>query len=142
MAKHNTRAYKEMEPIAKCVRENTRKGLNMVQIYAICVDKGYYQIPRSATTFNKIYRKHFEAVRAELDGEVADLVLKNALRNDDEANNSPTVQKDRHFYLERKAGWNKTEIQEHREVEDDEAEKQSALDSLISTLGIEDTEEN
>jgi hypothetical protein len=135
----NNRAYKEMEPIAKCVRENARKGLNMTQIFAICVDKGYDQIPRSSTTFNKLYRKHFEGAKADLDSQIANKVIENALNGSDD---SPTVQKDRHFYLERKAGWNKTEVQEHREVEDDETEKLSALDSLISALGIKDPEED
>lgn len=99
--------------------------------------------PKSYTTFYKLYGQDLTEARDGLLTKVGNLVYDNALRTDEEAKDNPLVQKDRHFILERKGGWNKTETVQNREVGQEHEDNEGAVNALLAALGIEqdDTEE-
>ena len=97
--------------------------------------------PRSYTTFYKLYGKDLTEARDGLITKVGNLVYDNALRTDEEAKDNPLVQKDRHFILERKGGWNKTETVQNREVGQEHEDNESAVSALMGLLG-KDVEED
>lgn len=98
----------------------------------------YQNAPRSLSTFYKLYRVDLEEAKADIAQKIGDKVINSALNGDED---NPLTHKSREFYLDRKGGWSKKETVEHREVDSEEEENKSAVESLMSSLGIDAPEE-
>lgn len=122
-------AYKVNKHIQNLVEAYAKQGLSLNQAWVEAQKRGYQNLPRSSGTFYKHYRIFHEAALAEVVGKVGSKVIDQALEGDFNS---------QQLFLRSKGGWNQKDIVETREVEDDEDEKQSALDALIDSLGIKD----
>lgn len=120
------------EAIAKKVREMAATH-SVAKIHEAILHMQY--APKSYSTFYKLYGQDLTEARDGLITKVGNLVYDNALRTDEDAVDNPLVQKDRHFILERKGGWNKTETVQNREVGTEAEEAESAVKALMSALG-------
>lgn len=117
--------------ITKAVKEMTRDGVPVATIFS-AIQK-YQDAPASLTTFYKNYRTAMEEARAENIGAVGNKVLNQALNGDEDSGNTF---KARELYLRTQGGWSPKETVETRDVGTDDEEDTSAVESLMTALGM------
>lgn len=115
------------EVIAKNVRKGIRSGVAIKDIMA-SIQK-YQNAPRSMATFYKLYGEDIAEVRADIVGQIGDVVVQQALDGDFKA---------AEFYLRSKGGWSPNSTVNEVEQDTDPDMDDSAIDTLMSLLGKKD----
>ena len=112
--------------IAAAVRKKAAAGVPVSEIFASI--QNYQNSPGSLTTFYKYYREDIETARGEITERIGSKVVKQAQDGD---------YKSQELWLTTKGGWSKQTTNNNVEVPLGEDEKSSALEVLLSKLGIE-----
>lgn len=123
-------ALKKCGRISAVVSKKAAAGVSIREIFSSI--QSHQNAPRSMTTFYKLYRDDLDAARGDITEKIGNKVVQQAIDGD---------YKSQELWLTTKGGWSKNQtINVLDDVYTDE-EKNSALDALLSKLGIEDKEE-
>lgn len=112
--------------IAATVRKKAGAGVPVTEIFASI--QTYQNAPGSLTTFYKYYREDIEAARGEITEKIGSRVVNQAIQGD---------YKSQELWLTTKGGWSKQTTNNNVEVPAGEDEANSALETLLSKLGVE-----
>lgn len=103
------------------VEKYERAGVGRRQIFNALQVQEFQDIPKSYTTFLKLYKEDLDSVHADTVAEIGSKVVEQAKNGDF---------KSQEFYLSTKGGWNKTNVEVSIETEADS----SAIDKLKELL--------
>ena len=118
--------------IAAAVRKKAAAGVSIREIFASI--QTYQNAPGSMATFYKYYRDDIDAARGEVTEQIANKVIHKAIHGDDF--------KAQELWLTTKGGWSKQQTNTVIETDDAIEDKNSALDTLLSKLGMTDDEQD
>ena len=113
--------------IAKRVRQGIRDGVSVRDIMG-SIQK-YQNAPNSLTTFYKLYGQDISEEKADIVGKVGNVVINAALSGDFKA---------AELFLRSKGGWSPTHTVNEVDQDVDPDMDESAIDTLLSLLGIND----
>ena len=112
------------EVIAKKVKEGIRNGVSVKDILA-SIQK-YQNAPSSTATFYKLYGQDIADTKADIVGQVGNVVVQQALDGDF---------KSQELFLRSKGGWSPNSTLNENEQETDADTDESAIDALMTLLG-------
>ena len=115
--------------IASVVRKNAAAGVPVVEIFASI--QNYQNAPGSIQTFYKYYKEDLDAARGEVTEALGSKVIQQAKNGDF---------KSQELWLTTKGGWSKQQTNTNLDVPAGEDEANSALENLLSKLGIDKEE--
>ena len=118
------------ENIARKVRNGIKGGVSVIQVFKSC--RNMANAPQSLTTFYKLYGEDMDSVRFDIDRQVGDKVISQALEGDF---------KSQELYLRSRAGWSPSSHVQEQEVGTEEEENESAVKSFLAALGKDADEE-
>lgn len=122
---------KKCGKITAVVRKKAAAGVPVTEIFSSI--QTYQNAPGSLTTFYKYYRDEMDAARGDITEQIANKVIEKAIKGDDF--------KAQELWLTTKGGWSKQQTNTIQDVEENEEEKNSALNVLLGKLGFNDEEE-
>lgn len=123
-------ALKKCGKISALVTKKAAAGVTVKEIFSSI--QSYQNAPKSMTTFYKIYRDDLESARGNITEKIGNKVVEQAINGD---------YKSQELWLTTKGGWSKNQTVNVFEDSYTDEEKNSALDALLSKLGIEDKKE-
>lgn len=115
--------------IASVVRKKAAAGVPVVEIFASI--QNYQNAPGSIQTFYKYYKEDLDAARGEVTEALGSKVIQQAKNGDF---------KSQELWLTTKGGWSKQQTNTNLDVPAGEDEANSALENLLSKLGIDKEE--
>lgn len=115
--------------IASVVRKKAAAGVPVVEIFASI--QNYQNAPGSIQTFYKYYKEDLDAARGEVTEALGSKVIQQAKNGDF---------KSQELWLTTKGGWSKQNTNNNVDVPAGEDEANSALENLLSKLGIDKEE--
>lgn len=115
--------------IASVVRKKAAAGVPVVEIFASI--QNYQNAPGSIQTFYKYYKEDLDAARGEVTEALGSKVIQQAKDGDF---------KSQELWLTTKGGWSKQNTNTTVDVPAGEDEANSALENLLSKLGIDKEE--
>ena len=115
--------------IAAVVRKKAAAGVPVVEIFASI--QNYQNAPGSIQTFYKYYKEDLDAARGEVTEALGSKVIQQAKNGDF---------KSQELWLTTKGGWSKQNTNNNVDVSAGEDEANSALENLLSKLGIDKEE--
>ena len=115
--------------IAAVVRKKAAAGVPVVEIFASIQD--YQNAPGSIQTFYKYYKEDLDAARGEVTEALGSKVIQQAKNGDF---------KSQELWLTTKGGWSKQNTNTTVDIPAGEDEANSALENLLSKLGIDKEE--
>ena len=116
--------------IAAVVRKKAAAGVPVVEIFASI--QNYQNAPGSIQTFYKYYKEDLDAARGEVTEALGSKVIQQAKNGDF---------KSQELWLTTKGGWSKQNTNTTVDIPAGEDEANSALENLLSKLGIDKEEE-
>ena len=122
---------KKCGKIAAVVKKKAAAGVPVTEIFASI--QSYQNAPGSMTSFYKYYRDDMDSARGEITEKIANKVINKALNDDDF--------KAQELWLTTKGGWSKQQTNTIVDVEENEEEKNSALNILLGKMGFNDKDE-
>lgn len=111
--------------IAAVVRKKAAAGVPVVEIFASI--QNYQNAPGSIQTFYKYYKEDLDAARGEVTEALGSKVIQQAKNGDF---------KSQELWLTTKGGWSKQNTNTTVDIPAGEDEANSALENLLSKLGI------
>lgn len=111
--------------IAAVVRKKAAAGVPVVEIFASI--QNYQNAPGSVQTFYKYYKEDLDAARGEVTEALGSKVIQQAKNGDF---------KSQELWLTTKGGWSKQNTNTTVDIPAGEDEANSALENLLSKLGI------
>lgn len=111
--------------IASAVRKKAAAGVPVVEIFASI--QNYQNAPGSIQTFYKYYKEDLDAARGEVTEALGSKVIQQAKNGDF---------KSQELWLTTKGGWSKQNTNTNVDIPTGEDEANSALENLLSKLGI------
>lgn len=115
--------------IAAVVRKKAAAGVPVVEIFASI--QNYQNAPGSIQTFYKYYKEDLDAARGEVTEALGSKVIQQAKNGDF---------KSQELWLTTKGGWSKQNTNTNVDIPTGEDETNSALENLLSKLGIDKEE--
>lgn len=115
--------------IAAVVRKKAAAGVPVVEIFASI--QNYQNAPGSIQTFYKYYKEDLDAARGEVTEALGNKVIQQAKNGDF---------KSQELWLTTKGGWSKQQTNTNVDLPAGEDEANSALENLLSKLGIDKEE--
>ena len=115
--------------IAAVVRKKAAAGVPVVEIFASI--QNYQNAPGSIQTFYKYYKEDLDAARGEVTEALGSKVIQQAKNGDF---------KSQELWLTTKGGWSKQNTNTTVDIPAGEDEANSALENLLSKLGIDKEE--
>ena len=115
--------------IAAVVRKKAAAGVPVVEIFASI--QNYQNAPGSIQTFYKYYKEDLDAARGEVTEALGSKVIQQAKNGDF---------KSQELWLTTKGGWSKQSTNTNVDIPAGEDETNSALENLLSKLGIDKEE--
>ena len=115
--------------IAAVVRKKAAAGVPVVEIFASI--QNYQNAPGSVQTFYKYYKEDLDAARGEVTEALGSKVIQQAKNGDF---------KSQELWLTTKGGWSKQNTNTNVDIPAGEDETNSALENLLSKLGIDKEE--
>ena len=115
--------------IASAVRKKAAAGVPVVEIFASI--QNYQNAPGSVQTFYKYYKEDLDAARGEVTEALGSKVIQQAKNGDF---------KSQELWLTTKGGWSKQNTNTTVDIPAGEDEANSALENLLSKLGIDKEE--
>ena len=115
--------------IAAVVRKKAAAGVPVVEIFASI--QNYQNAPGSIQTFYKYYKEDLDAARGEVTEALGSKVIQQAKNGDF---------KSQELWLTTKGGWSKQNTTTNVDIPTGEDEANSALENLLSKLGIDKEE--
>ncbi len=115
--------------IASAVRKKAAAGVPVVEIFASI--QNYQNAPGSIQTFYKYYKEDLDAARGEVTEALGSKVIQQAKNGDF---------KSQELWLTTKGGWSKQNTNTTVDIPAGEDEANSALENLLSKLGIDKEE--
>ena len=115
--------------IAAVVRKKAAAGVPVVEIFASI--QNYQYAPGSVQTFYKYYKEDLDAARGEVTEALGSKVIQQAKNGDF---------KSQELWLTTKGGWSKQNTNTNVDIPAGEDETNSALENLLSKLGIDKEE--
>ena len=115
--------------IAAVVRKKAAAGVPVVEIFASI--QNYQNAPGSIQTFYKYYKEDLDAARGEVTEALGSKVIQQAKNGDF---------KSQELWLTTKGGWSKQNTNTNVDIPTGEDEANSALENLLSKLGIDKEE--
>lgn len=115
--------------IAAVVRKKAAAGVPVVEIFASI--QNYQNAPGSIQTFYKYYKEDLDAARGEVTEALGSKVIQQAKNGDF---------KSQELWLTTKGGWSKQNTNTNVDLPAGEDEANSALENLLSKLGIDKEE--
>ena len=115
--------------IAAVVRKKAAAGVPVVEIFASI--QNYQNAPGSIQTFYKYYKEDLDAARGEVTEALGSKVIQQAKNGDF---------KSQELWLTTKGGWSKQQTNTNVDLPAGEDEANSALENLLSKLGIDKEE--
>lgn len=115
--------------IASAVRKKAAAGVPVVEIFASI--QNYQNAPGSIQTFYKYYKEDLDAARGEVTEALGSKVIQQAKNGDF---------KSQELWLTTKGGWSKQNTTTNVDIPTGEDEANSALENLLSKLGIDKEE--
>ena len=115
--------------IAAVVRKKAAAGVPVVEIFASI--QNYQNAPGSIQTFYKYYKEDLDAARREVTEALGSKVIQQAKNGDF---------KSQELWLTTKGGWSKQNTNTNVDIPAGEDETNSALENLLSKLGIDKEE--
>ena len=115
--------------IASAVRKKAAAGVPVVEIFASI--QNYQNAPGSIQTFYKYYKEDLDAARGEVTEALGSKVIQQAKNGDF---------KSQELWLTTKGGWSKQNTTTSVDIPAGEDEANSALENLLSKLGIDKEE--
>jgi len=115
--------------IAAVVRKKAAAGVPVVEIFASI--QNYQNAPGSIQTFYKYYKEDLDAARGEVTEALGSKVIQQAKNGDF---------KSQELWLTTKGGWSKQNTNTNVDIPAGEDETNSALENLLSKLGIDKEE--
>lgn len=115
--------------IAAVVRKKAAAGVPVVEIFASI--QNYQNAPGSVQTFYKYYKEDLDAARGEVTEALGSKVIQQAKNGDF---------KSQELWLTTKGGWSKQNTNTTVDIPAGEDEANSALENLLSKLGIDKEE--
>ena len=115
--------------IAAVVRKKAAAGVPVVEIFASI--QNYQNAPGSIQTFYKYYKEDLDAARSEVTEALGSKVIQQAKNGDF---------KSQELWLTTKGGWSKQNTNTTVDIPAGEDEANSALENLLSKLGIDKEE--
>lgn len=115
--------------IASVVRKKAAAGVPVVEIFASI--QNYQNAPGSIQTFYKYYKEDLDAARGEVTEALGSKVIQQAKNGDF---------KSQELWLTTKGGWSKQNTNTTVDIPAGEDEANSALENLLSKLGIDKEE--
>lgn len=115
--------------IASAVRKKAAAGVPVVEIFASI--QNYQNAPGSIQTFYKYYKEDLDAARGEVTEALGSKVIQQAKNGDF---------KSQELWLTTKGGWSKQNTNTNVDIPAGEDETNSALENLLSKLGIDKEE--
>lgn len=115
--------------IAAVVRKKAAAGVPVVEIFASI--QNYQNAPGSIQTFYKYYKEDLDAARGEVTEALGNKVIQQAKNGDF---------KSQELWLTTKGGWSKQQTNTNVDLLAGEDEANSALENLLSKLGIDKEE--
>ena len=115
--------------IAAVVRKKAAAGVPVVEIFASI--QNYQNAPGSVQTFYKYYKEDLDAARGEVTEALGSKVIQQAKNGDF---------KSQELWLSTKGGWSKQNTNTTVDIPAGEDEANSALENLLSKLGIDKEE--
>ena len=115
--------------IAAVVRKKAAAGVSVREIFASI--QNYQNAPGSMTTFYKYYQDDMDAARGEVTEVIGSKIIEQAKQGD---------YKSQELWLTTKGGWSKQNTQTNVDIGPSEDDKNSALETLLSKLGMKDEE--
>lgn len=112
--------------IASVVRKKAAAGVPVVEIFASI--QNYQNAPGSIQTFYKYYKEDLDAARGEVTEALGSKVIQQAKNGDF---------KSQELWLTTKGGWSKQNTNTNVDIPSGEDEANSALENLLSKLGID-----
>ena len=122
---------KKCGKIAAVVKKKAAAGVPVTEIFASI--QNYQNAPGSMTSFYKYYRDDMDSARGEITEKIANKVINKALNDNDF--------KAQELWLTTKGGWSKQQTNTIVDVEENEEEKNSALNILLGKMGFNDKDE-
>lgn len=123
-------ALKKCGRISAVVSKKAAAGVSIREIFSSI--QSHQNAPGSMTTFYKLYRDDLDAARGDITEKIGNKVVQQAIDGD---------YKSQELWLTTKGGWSKNQTINVLDDAYTDEEKNSALDALLSKLGIEDKEE-
>lgn len=114
--------------ISAIVKKKAAAGVPVREIFASV--QTHQNAPQSMTTFYKYYRDDMDEARGSITEKIANKVIKKAIEGDDF--------KAQELWLTTKGGWSKQQTNTNLELEISDDEGNSALDTILSRLGLND----
>ena len=115
--------------IASAVRKKAAAGVPVVEIFASI--QNYQNAPGSIQTFYKYYKEDLDTARGEVTEALGSKVIQQAKNGDF---------KSQELWLTTKGGWSKQNTNTNVDIPAGEDETNSALENLLSKLGIDKEE--
>lgn len=115
--------------IAAVVRKKAAAGVPVIEIFASV--QNYQNAPGSIQTFYKYYKEDLDAARGEVTEALGSKVIQQAKNGDF---------KSQELWLTTKGGWSKQNTNTNVDIPAGEEESNSALENLLSKLGIDKEE--
>ena len=115
--------------IASAVRKKAAAGVPVVEIFASI--QNYQNAPGSIQTFYKYYKEDLDAARGEVTEALGSKVIQQAKNGDF---------KSQELWLTTKGGWSRQNTNTTVDIPAGEDEANSALENLLSKLGIDKEE--
>ena len=115
--------------IAAVVRKKAAAGVPVVEIFASI--QNYQNAPGSIQTFYKYYKEDLDAARGEVTEALGSKVIQQAKNGDF---------KSQELWQTTKGGWSKQNTNTNVDIPAGEDETNSALENLLSKLGIDKEE--
>ena len=122
---------KKCGKITAVVKKKAAAGVPVTEIFASI--QNYQNAPGSLTTFYKYYRDDMDSARGEITEQIANKVIEKAIKHDNF--------KAQELWLTTKGGWSKQQTTTNVDIEENEEEKNSALNILMGKLGFGDKED-
>ena len=120
---------KKCGKIAAVVKKKAAAGVPVVEIFASI--QNYQNAPGSIQTFYKYYKEDLDAARGEVTEALGSKVIQQAKNGDF---------KSQELWLTTKGGWSKQNTNTNVDIPAGEDETNSALENLLSKLGIDKEE--
>ena len=127
--KNGTKKKSKDGRIAAVVRKKAAAGVPVVEIFASI--QNYQNAPGSIQTFYKYYKEDLDAARGEVTEALGSKVIQQAKNGDF---------KSQELWLTTKGGWSKQNTNTNVDIPAGEDETNSALENLLSKLGIDKEE--
>ena len=122
-------AFRLKIPVVDAIKTKAAAGVPVVEIFASI--QNYQNAPGSVQTFYKYYKEDLDAARGEVTEALGSKVIQQAKNGDF---------KSQELWLTTKGGWSKQNTNTTVDIPAGEDEANSALENLLSKLGIDKEE--